>query len=322
MMMRSTKETAEEEEEAAAADIMSCACCGVAAIDDVKLKDCDGGCDLVKYCNDECQNDHREQHDEECRKRLVEIRDRDLFTMPEGSHWGECPICCLPLPIQRKSGPRNKFMPCCSKRICGGCHYTNGKREYEAGLQQRCAFCREPIVLTEEDALKNCMKRIKENNDPAAMCHMGKSHHDEGDYETALKYSTKAAELGDAEAHYSLSIMYDKGRGVGKDMKKAIYHTEEAAIAGHPGARQNLGIHEAENGRFERAKKHFIIAANLGYHDSLSNLMTLYKNGHASKEDYADSLRAYQVALEATKSVERKKAESYYEAMTQLDRVK
>ena len=43
--------------------------------------------------------------------------------------------------------------------------------------------------------------------------------------------------------------------------------------------------------------------------------MTLYKNGHASKEDYAGTLRAYQAAVEATKSAERKKAEAYYEAM-------
>ena len=27
-----------------------CACCGIAGVDDVKLKDCNGGCDLVKYC--------------------------------------------------------------------------------------------------------------------------------------------------------------------------------------------------------------------------------------------------------------------------------
>jgi len=32
-----------------------CACCGIAAVDDIKLKLCDGGCDLVKYCGDECQ---------------------------------------------------------------------------------------------------------------------------------------------------------------------------------------------------------------------------------------------------------------------------
>lgn len=42
---------------------MRCASCGIAAVDDVKLKDCNGGCDLVKYCGDDCQENHREQHD-------------------------------------------------------------------------------------------------------------------------------------------------------------------------------------------------------------------------------------------------------------------
>jgi hypothetical protein len=40
-----------------------CACCGIAAVDDIKLKLCDGGCDLVKYCGDEGQGNHREQHE-------------------------------------------------------------------------------------------------------------------------------------------------------------------------------------------------------------------------------------------------------------------
>ncbi len=311
--MMSTKETAEEEEEAAEADIMSCACCGVAAIDDVKLKKCDGGCDLVKYCNDECQNDHREQHEEECKKRLAELRDRDLFTMPDGSDRGECPICCLPLPIQRKSGPRNKFMPCCSKRICGGCNYANQKREFEAGLEQRCLFCREPAHKSLQEADKSIMKRVKKN-DPAAMCFMGKKCSNEGDHGTAFKYWTKAAKLGDVDAHFNLSVMYRREHGVEKDAEKEVYHLEEAAIGGHPYARHYLGIEEGSNGRFERAKKHFIIAASLGYHDSLSKLKALYADGHASKEDYADALRAYQAVVEATKSAERKKAEEYYEA--------
>lgn len=35
-----------------------------------------------------------------------------------------------------------------------------------------------------------------------------------------------------------------------------------------------------------REKKHFIIAANLGYDDRLKLLKKLYALGHANKEDY------------------------------------
>ncbi len=130
--------------------MMCCASCGKAEIDDIKLKDCDD-CDLVKYCSDECQKIHREQHVEACKKRKAELRDKQLFTMPDGSHLGECPICYLPLPIDpSKSG----FNTCCSKIICQGCAYANTKREIKAGLQQRCVFCREPLAKTDEEVNK------------------------------------------------------------------------------------------------------------------------------------------------------------------------
>ena len=92
-------------------------------------------------------------------------------------------------------------------------------------------------------------------------------------------------------------------------MKKAVYHWEEAAIAGHPWARHNLGCVELESGRYDRAVKHFIIAASLGYHDSLSDLKDLYAEGNASKEEYSGALRAYQAAVSAAKSTQREETE-------------
>ena len=130
------------------------------------------------------------------------------------------------------------------------------------------------------------------------------------DFENALEYMTKAAELGDTEAHYGLSLMYQGVKGVEEDKEKEIYHLEQAAIGGHPEARHTLGCEEADSGRFERARKHFIIAANLGWHNSLKCVKDLYAAGHASKEEYAGALRAYQAAVDATKSAERKKAET------------
>jgi TPR repeat protein len=206
------------------------------------------------------------------------------------------------------------FNTCCSKYICIGCNYANINREQEAGLEQRCVFCRESAPKTQEEASKNIIKRIKENNDPAAMSQMGKNHYNEGDYISAMKYLTKAAELGNAIAHYNLALLYRKGQVVEKDKEKEIHYLEEAAIRGHPVARHDLGCEEAENGRFERARKHFIIAVNLGDHSSLSNVKRLYAEGHASKEDYADALSAYQAAVDETKSAEREKAEAYYKA--------
>ncbi len=280
-----------------------CASCGKAALDDVKLKKC--ACKLVKYCSIECQKNHRPQHKKACKKRVKELRDDRLFEQPGSSYLGECPICFLPQPLDTS---KSAMMPCCSQLICRGCEFANQKREFEGGLDSRCPFCREPSPTSEEDVNKNIMKRIKKN-DPIAMRKMGEMCRNEGDYETAFEYSTRAAEMGDTGAHFNLSCMYTNGQGVEKDMKKAAHHWEEAAIGGHPIARRNLGCFEVNNGKYERAAKHFIIAANLEDNNSLEGLRTLYANGRASKEDYASALRAYQVAVDATKSVEREKAE-------------
>jgi len=164
------------------------------------------------------------------------------------------------------------------------------------------------LPKSEKEVRKRVMKRIKKNC-PVAMREMGKRRRYDGDYKSAVEYLTKAAEFGDAAAHFNLSTMYWKGRCDEKDEKKEIYHLEQAAIGGHAIARHNLGILEAKNGRLERARKHWIIAANLGYHDSLKMLMKLYKDGNASKEEYSDALRAYQAAVDAAKSEERRVAE-------------
>jgi len=140
------------------------------------------------------------------------------------------------------------------------------------------------------------------------MTRIGKKSYNEGDYSTAFEYFTKAAELGDVEAHYNLSFMYQRGKGVEKDEKKASYHLVEAAIAGHPDARYNLGCYEEENSRFDRAVKHFIIAANLGDDDSIQALKGCYKYGDISKEDFAAALRAQHAAVDATKSPQREAA--------------
>ncbi len=285
-----------------------CASCGVAGVDDVKLKMCDGGCDLVKYCSVECQENHREQHEDECNKRKDELRDNDLFTQPDISYLGECPICCLPLPIEAK---KSIMMTCCCKVICNGCYYANKKRETEARLERRCAFCREPLPKSDEEQIKRVMERIKKN-DPVAMSQMGRRHQRKGEYGKASEYYTKAAELGDLDAHACLGTLYHKGEGVEKNEKKAVCLWEQAAIGGQPHARALLANYEMKNGRFERARKHLIIAANLGCDTSLKAVKSFFIKGIVSKDEYAAALRGHQAAVNETKSAEREKAEAYY----------
>jgi len=292
-----------------------CASCGLAAIDNIRLKDCDGGCDLVKYCGDGCQENHREKHEEDCKKQKAKMHDKQLFEQPDISYLGECPICFLPLSLDPRKSP---FMTCCSKFICMGCEYANKKREVEQRLRQRCAFCREPLPESSGESKKNIMKRIKKHNDPVAMAHMGTKHHHNGEYDKALPYYTKAAELGDPAANFCLGGMYYKGNGVEKDEKKAIHRLEQAAIGGHPDARYLLADYELRNGRPDRAVNHFIIAANLGSDLALKAVKDLFVKGIVSKEEYAAALRGHQAAVDATKSAEREKAEAFMKFTSSL----
>jgi len=144
---------------------------------------------------------------------------------------------------------------------------------------------------------------------------MGKQYDKEGDHGKSLEYHTKAAELGNVAAHFCLGCLYYNGDGVEKDTIKAVYHFEQAAIGGHPQARGILGFHENIRGRFERAVKHFIIAANLGCDISLKAVKDLFVEGIASKEDYAAALRGHQAAVDATKSSQREMGEAFFDAL-------
>jgi hypothetical protein len=285
---------------AAEADQNVCANCGIEEGDDIKLKDC-GDCDLVKFCSDGCRELHRPKHADECRKREKQLHDRKLFTQPDRTD--ECPICFLPLPIDIG---KSTFKACCSAVICKGCVYANCK----SGGGNNCPFCREPLPKKGE-VKKRVMKRVKAN-DPVALRYVGEKCYKEGDYEGAFKYGTKAAEVGDMAAHAQLGFMYYEGRGVEKDMEKAICHYEKAAIGGHPEARLALAVIEEENGSMDRAVKHFIIAAKLGYDLSMKALWGHYSAGNITKEELDITLRSHQAAIDEMKSEQRDKADQFF----------
>eukprot|EP00985_Skeletonema_marinoi_P014910 scaffold7616_cov136-Skeletonema_marinoi.AAC.5 len=295
--------------------MMCCASCGAAEADHIKLKKCTA-CYLVKYCSVKCQKEHRPMHKRKCKKRAAELRDEILFKQPESSHLGDCPICFLPLPIDND---KSNMMACCSKTICNGCDRANQMREVEGKLLRKCLFCRTAAPKSQEEAARIQMKRI-EVNDPVAMRRMGFERQEKEDYDVAFEYYTKAAGLGNVDAHFDLSLLYNEGKGVGKDKKKELHHLEEAAIAGHTFARHNLGCLEAGNGRADRAMKHWVIAANLGDDGSLEILKDAFGKGLViSKEDFAAALRAHQAAVDATKSPQREAAEL---AREELEKIK
>eukprot|EP00984_Skeletonema_dohrnii_P018056 scaffold8343_cov94-Skeletonema_dohrnii-CCMP3373.AAC.4 len=293
------------ETNAAEADIMMCRCasCGATEADDIKLKTCTG-CKSVRYCSIKCQKEHRSQHKRACKKKAAELRDEILFRQTEST---DCPICLLPLPLDPD---KLAMISCCARHICAGCEFANALREIEEGLKPTCPFCRLPAPHDDAKMFEVNIKRRAEADDPAALGWMGGKCQEKGDYNGAFEFWKRAAELGDSESHYQLSVMYHGGYGVEKDEKKGIRHLEEAAIGGDIGARVDLGVLEQGIGRFERAEKHFTIAANLGCEDAMSKLRHLQLRGVMSFEDLNTVLRAHKAALDAMKSPQREAGEA------------
>ena len=87
---------------------------------------------------------------------------------------------------------------------------------------------------------------------------------------TSRELWSKAAELGSPGGHRNLAARYYNGEGVERDLKKAIYHWEKAAMGGHHMCRHDLGVQEEKKGNLTtRAIKHYIIAAKQGFDPSM-----------------------------------------------------
>ena len=194
-----------------------CANCGTSESDGIKLKICTA-CKSVRYCGIKCQKEHRPKHKQACKKRVAELRDEILFKQPESSHLGDCPICCLPTSLDLQ---KSNLMTCCSQILCCGCIYANRERQFKERVEQNCPFCRTPLADSDAEHDKRTDDRAA-MNDPIALCQVGMRSVRDGEYTGAIKYLSKAAELGDSAAHNELAIIYDNGRGVERNKIKSI----------------------------------------------------------------------------------------------------
>ena len=237
-----------------------------------------------------------------------DISDDGLFKQPPPKE--DCPICNLLLPTL-PSG--SAYYACCGKMICCGCCrapvYDNLGNEI---IEKKCPFCRAPA----HKSIKEYNERYKnraELGDAVAIFTLGCNYREgeDGfpqDYDKALELFVRAGELGCYKACNSVGHAYENGRGVEMDKKKANHHYKLAAIRGNVNARYNLGNIEVRAGNINRALKHFMIAVECGHENSLKKIQKFYTNGHATKDDYAKALRAYQTYLVEIKSTQRDKA--------------
>jgi len=184
--------------------------------------------------------------------------------------------------------------------------------------ERTCPFCRTPNPDTDDEVVQRTKQRMAVG-DAMAINYLGSfySHGGYGfpqDNTKALELWHKAGELGCAAAYNNIGACYNYGEGVEVNQKKALHYHELAAMQGHAEARYNLGCKEGKAGNIDRALKHFIIAAGSGDKESLNYIQDLYKNGHATKDDYSKALKSYQSYMGEIKSEKRDEAAAAHDS--------
>ena len=143
-----------------------------------------------------------------------------------------------------------------------------------SGNLRKCPFCKSARVgVTEEEHDAEIRKRV-EANDPASIALLA-NYYDHGcnglhqDTAKSIELYVKAAELGFSKAHDHLGMLYYEGG----NLKKAKFHLEAAAMAGHEAARSKVGYMEHVSGNMDRALKHCTIAALLYFYASFDYII-------------------------------------------------
>ncbi|WP_049752351.1 bifunctional trypsin-like peptidase domain-containing/SEL1-like repeat protein [Pelodictyon luteolum] len=103
------------------------------------------------------------------------------------------------------------------------------------------------------------------------------------------------AELGDADAQYTLGACYSEGDGVRKDPAEAVRWYRLAARQGNADARNSLGwAYREGNGvkrDYDRALLLFRMAAEQNEQYAQNNLGLMYMNGEGVKQDNAEAFK-------------------------------
>jgi TPR repeat protein len=190
------------------------------------------------------------------------------------------------------------YYSCCGKTICTGCVYSFEK----SGNIGTCAFCKARTYGTNDEKVKDLMKRV-EANDAGATCALGKCYYHGQlgllrDQEKALELYARAAKLGCSKAHNDLGVHFHEGG----DMKKAKFHFEAGAMAGHEGARFNIGSMEFESGKQEQAVKHWMIAASTGDYGAMYNLQKSFEFGFVGRGVIDSTLTDYNTSCAEMRS--------------------
>ena len=131
---------------------------------------------------------------------------------------------------------------------------------------------------------------------------LGRQAYDKGDYATAIKYYLFSAENGNASAQTDLGFCYEKGLGVEKNARQAVYWYRKATDQGFSYAQNNLGacyfygIGVEQNG--EQAVYWYRKAADQGNATAQNNLGCCYFDGFGVMQNDEQAVYWFRMAAD------------------------
>ena len=126
--------------------------------------------------------------------------------------------------------------------------------------------------------------------------------YDKGDFKLEFEQFKILAEQGNMEAQFGLGLLYEKGKGVNQDYKKAAHWWLLGAEQGYAKAQYNLGL-LYKDGRgvkqdHKKAVHWWLLAAEQGYAKIQYNLGLLYENGKGVKQDHKKAIHWWLLAAQ------------------------
>ena len=151
----------------------------------------------------------------------------------------------------------------------------------------------------------------------------GWSAYDVGNYHEALRIWTPLARRGNTEAQVNLGVIYDYGKGVGKNPRQAASWYQAAAEHGHASGQYNLAqlLSQGRGVRENRGEALFWYkkAAEQGLAIAQHKLATLYAEGNGVPTDPMTAIRWYhQAGLSFMEHGETDRAREALEAIQKL----
>jgi tetratricopeptide (TPR) repeat protein len=128
-----------------------------------------------------------------------------------------------------------------------------------------------------------------------AMAKKGKEAYEAENYDAAMRWFRKAADLGNADAMMGISWIYGNGRGVPQDDAEALRWRKMSAEHGSAVAMWLVGANY-EEGKvvaqdYAEAMRWYKKSADLGDADAMDRIGSLYSYGRGVPQDYAEAMR-------------------------------